>query len=179
MKKKILVIAAHPDDEVLGCGGTIAKHSLNKDFVEVMILGEGITSRSKIRNTNLDKKKLLKLKEITLKANKTLGVKKVIFGDLPDNRFDELNILDVIKIIEEVIFKFKPNIIYTHSGLDLNRDHKITNEAVLTACRPQQNYFFKNLFSLKFLRAQNGQVQKKNNFHQIIIITSLINLRKR
>ena len=92
MKKKILVIAAHPDDEVLGCGGTIAKHSLNKDFVEVMILGEGITSRSKIRNTNLDKKKLLKLKEITLKANKTLGVKKVIFGDLPDNRFDELNI---------------------------------------------------------------------------------------
>ena len=68
MKKKILVIAAHPDDEVLGCGGTIAKHSSNKDFVEVMILGEGITSRSKIRNTNIDKKKLLKLKEKTIKG---------------------------------------------------------------------------------------------------------------
>ena len=110
MKKKILVIAAHPDDEVLGCGGTIAKHSLNKDLVEVMILGEGITSRSKIRNTNLDKK-LLKLKEIIPKASRTLGVKKVIFGDLSDKRFDELNILNVIKRIEEVIFKFKTNII--------------------------------------------------------------------
>ena len=145
MKKKILVIAAHPDDEVLGCGGTIARHVSNKDIVEVMILGEGITSRSKQRNVVKNKKELNQLRNKTTKANKVLGVRKVHLHDLPDNRFDDVNILDITKKIEELIFKFKPNLIYTHSGLDLNRDHQIVNEAVITACRPQSNFFLKKI----------------------------------
>ncbi|NLT94823.1 MAG: PIG-L family deacetylase [Clostridia bacterium] len=134
--KSVLVIAAHPDDEVLGCGGTIAKHVKNGDQVNVVILAEGLTSRSFIGGKEEFAEDLQKLKETAKKANKLLGVSSVLFSDYPDNRMDSLDRLDIIKEIEGLITRFKPDVIYTHHSGDVNIDHKRTHEAVITACRP-------------------------------------------
>ena len=116
MKKNILVIAAHPDDEVLGCGATIYKHAKNGDNVFCLILGAGVESRyEENSNTKKIQKNKKNLYNETLKANKILKVKKVFFELVSDNRFDSIDLLDLIKIIEKYIKNLKPNIIYTHS----------------------------------------------------------------
>jgi LmbE family N-acetylglucosaminyl deacetylase len=139
MKKennKILVVAAHPDDEILGCGGTMALHSMKGDEVYVLILGEGITSRSETNDRIKSKKELNDLKKQMLKANKIIGVKKVFAFDFPDNRFDTVPLLDVIKYVERIKREINPNIVFTHHYGDLNIDHVITHRAVMTAFRP-------------------------------------------
>lgn len=161
---KILVIAAHPDDEILGCGGTIAKHIKNKDKVKTLILGEGITSRQPKRNLNLSKNKLEKLKKISIQANKKIGMKDLVHHDLPDNRFDSLEFLDIVKILEKEIFKFKPNIIYTHSSYDLNIDHKIISKATITASRPQNNKFLKKILLFEIPSSSEWQSSELENF---------------
>ena len=166
---KVLVIAAHPDDEILGCAGTISKHIKNRDKVRTVILGEGITSRDDKRNTKINKNKLNKLKNVSIKANKKIGMKDLIHHDLPDNRFDSVELLDIIKIVEKEISKFKPNIIYTHSAYDLNIDHKIVSKAVITATRPQDNKFLKKFFYLKFHQVVNGKAQNLISLNQIIL----------
>lgn len=134
--KKVLVIAAHPDDEVLGCGATMAKHVQNGDEVNVAILVEGITSRDTVRDRDKKHKQLLELQQSSKMANAILGVSTVIFGEFPDNRMDSLNLLDVVKVVEELIEKVNPDVVYTHYHGDLNIDHQIVNRAVITACRP-------------------------------------------
>lgn len=136
MSEKVLVIAAHPDDEVLGCGGTIAKHANNGDEVRVLILAEGITSRSQHRVAEEDKAELAELSKVAEKANKLLGVSKLYLESLPDNRMDSIDLLDIVKLVEKVINEYQPGIVYTHHVGDVNIDHRITHEAVITACRP-------------------------------------------
>ncbi|MEK5443660.1 PIG-L deacetylase family protein [Fredinandcohnia sp. FSL W7-1320] len=146
MNKKVLVIAAHPDDEVLGCGGTIARHVKEGDKVHTVILAEGITSRDKSRDRNAHKEELSELGSAAKRANEILGVHSLKLIDLPDNRLDSLNRLDLIKIVEELIDEIKPNIIYTHHIGDVNIDHRRIHEAVITACRPfPQNHFVEEL----------------------------------
>jgi LmbE family N-acetylglucosaminyl deacetylase len=128
-----LVIVAHPDDEVLGCGGTIAKFSQNSDTY-TLILGEGITSRDILEEQK--KEKVEQLRNDAERANEILGVKKVFFEIFPDNKFDTTSLLDIIKTIERYVQEIKPEVIYTHHRGDLNIDHRITFDAVLTACRP-------------------------------------------
>ncbi len=134
-KKNVLVVAAHPDDEVLGCGGTIAKHIEQGDQVEVVILAEGITSRETKQNQIGQSKEIFKLSEAAKKANHILGVKKLTLNNFPDNRIDSLDRIQVIKFIESVIKKCNPEIIYTHHAGDLNIDHRRTHESVVTASR--------------------------------------------
>lgn len=129
---KVLVVAAHPDDEVLGCGGTMAKHVDQGDQVKIIILGEGVTSRG----SKPDERALKDLRQCSVRANKHLGVTDITFGKLPDNRLDVMCLLDIVKYIETCALKFKPEIVYTHSAGDLNIDHKITSQAVSTAFRP-------------------------------------------
>lgn len=154
MKKKILVVGAHPDDEILGCGGTLINHIRNRDTVYSLILGEGITSRSTSRNLSKDKKKLSEIKLHAISANKLIGVKKLYFGNFPDNRFDSVNLLDLTKYIESIFTAIKPDIVYTHFYNDLNIDHRLTFQAVVTACRPYKNkceiYCFETLSSTDF-----------------------------
>jgi N-acetylglucosamine malate deacetylase 1 len=145
---KVLVIVAHPDDEVLGMGGTIAKYVANRDNVHVVYLTTGITSRrnsghlnktvydTNEKNSNLMKKEIEKLKIDALKSCKILGVKTSSFYDFPDNELDSIPKLKIIKTIENEIKKQKPDIIFTNHYGDLNIDHKIVFESCLTACRP-------------------------------------------
>ena len=128
---KILIIAAHPDDEILGVGGTILKHSINGDEVEAIILATGITSR-----IGESKDKIEKLRVDSKKVCKLLKMKKVTHHNFPDNKMDSVPLLDVVKVIEDKISKFKPEKIFTHHYNDLNIDHRITYQATLTACRP-------------------------------------------
>lgn len=138
--KKILVIVAHPDDELLGLGATM--HKLITDFgiqVHVIILGEGLTSRLDTRNTELWQNELKKHKENIKSAQEKIGYQTVSIYDFPDNRFDSVDLLDIIKVIEKEKQEFEPEVVFTHHGGDVNVDHQRTFEAVITACRPLQN----------------------------------------
>lgn len=148
MNKKILVVAAHPDDEILGIGATIAKHDISGDYCYALILGEGITSRYEKREL-ADTKKLESLHCDTYEAAKIIGYKDVFFENLPDNRFDSVALLDIVKIIEKYVDDIKPDIIYTHFRNDLNIDHRKTFEAVLTATRPIGSEYVKEIYSFE------------------------------
>jgi len=147
--KNILIIAAHPDDEILGCGGTVAR--LNKEGYEIttLILGEGISSRDDVRDVKKREKNILELKEEANRANAILGIKKVFFFDLPDNRFDAIPLLDVVKFIEKIKNQIKPEIIFTHYKNDLNIDHQITYKALITATRPLKEETVKEIYSFE------------------------------
>lgn len=135
--KKIMVVVAHPDDELLGCGATFNK--LISEYnctVRVVILGEGITSRSDKRNAAKWKEELISHKKNIKQAQKAIGYQELSVHDLPDNRFDSVDLLDIIKLIEKEKKEFNPSVIFTHHGGDLNIDHQRVFEAVITCCRP-------------------------------------------
>jgi len=131
----ILVIAAHPDDEVLGCGGTIAGYAAAGHEIHIVILGEGISARYG-RRDEAPAADVQRLQADARAAAAALGARSVAFGGLPDNRFDELPLLDIVKPVEQWIESCRPGAIYTHHPGDLNVDHGLTFRAVLTATRP-------------------------------------------
>lgn len=142
---KILVIAAHPDDEVLGCGGAMARHAAAGDEVHVVIMAEGLTSREPWRRAEANANELRELARTAQEANRLLGAKSVILHGLPDNRMDSLDLLEVIKLVEKEIARVQPELVYTHFSGDLNADHRIVNEGVLAACRPQPGHCVKRI----------------------------------
>lgn len=155
---KILVIAAHPDDEVLGCGGIILKHIKNKDDVVICILTDGSLNRY-----SQDKARVVK--EQALQCAKFLGLERVIFKDLPNQALDTIPILKVIQTIEEVIREVKPEIIYTHDKIDLNHDHRIVYEASLVATRPlPENRIRKMLTYFVPASSEHNNVDSESTF---------------
>jgi LmbE family N-acetylglucosaminyl deacetylase len=131
----VLVLAAHPDDEVLGCGGTIARWAAEGHRVTVAILGEGVASRH-LSGTPEAAAEIAELVQTSRAAGRILGTDDVRHCGLPDNRFDSLDLLDIVKTIEEIGRDVKPEVVYTQHGGDLNVDHAITFRAALTAFRP-------------------------------------------
>jgi LmbE family N-acetylglucosaminyl deacetylase len=150
---KILVIAAHPDDEVLGCGATIAKHIKNGDKAQVVFLADGFSSRDNDSSRDNSAEK----------ASKVLGCEDPVFLNLPDNQLDTVALLDIVKKIEKTIVEFQPSIVYTHHFGDLNIDHQITHKAVMTACRPQPDFFVKEIYSFETLSATHWQSSSMGN----------------
>lgn len=144
----VLVIAAHPDDEVLGCGGTIARLTQEGQNVYTAILGEGITSRYEKRE-KADRTQVEALHARCRKAAEILGAKDLFIYELPDNRFDTVPLLDVIKIVEKLIHRLQPQVIYTHHNGDLNIDHAVVHRAVLTATRPVQGSPVRELYAFE------------------------------
>lgn len=155
----ILVIAAHPDDEVLGVGGTIKKLAKMGNNVKIVIMATGIKARRSKNYSNSRKYKtddaisgeldsqIKKLRKEAIKSSKILGAKSIDFLDFPDNEMDTVSLLEVTKSIEAIISDFKPEIVYTHTNLDINIDHRICNQATLVATRPQTNNKVKQVIS--------------------------------
>lgn len=150
---RVLVVAAHPDDEVLGAGGAIAWHRRRGDHVAVLILGEGISSRAATRKEGLRtfEPSMVNLKREMRRAHRTLDVSASFHREFPDNRFDSIELLDLVKAVEAVVDRVKPQWVYTHHGGDLNIDHRLTCEAVLTACRPLPGSVVERVLSFEVL----------------------------
>jgi N-acetylglucosamine malate deacetylase 1 len=145
--QKILIVAAHPDDEVLGCGGTIARHIDEGSTVAVIFMSKGVSSRP-VANVHDESKRRHSAMNAAMKS---LGVEHITCCDFPDNQMDSVPLLEVTKAIENIINSFKPNTVYTHFSQDLNIDHRITHQAVMTACRPQKKSTVSKIFSFEIL----------------------------
>jgi len=152
-----LIIVAHPDDETLGCGGSMAKWTNEGHDVHVLIMAEGFTSRDRQRNRRSRTEELSSLAQSANHATKILGVKSINLLDYPDNRMDSVDFLDVVKSIEEVFEKLKPEVVVTNHIGDLNIDHRIVQQAVVTACRPQPGHTVKRILSCEVPSATEWQ----------------------
>lgn len=144
----VLVVAAHPDDELLGVGGTIRLLVNEGVSAHALILAEGLTSRKTCRDET-SKEELLQLQKNALAASKEVGYASVDFCGFPDNRMDEVDLLDIVKVISAYIEKYNPDTIFTHHHGDLNIDHQKTCEAVLIACRPVGEYSVKRIYAFE------------------------------
>ncbi len=177
MNKKILIVAAHPDDEVLGCFGTVAR--LIKEGCEAytLILGEGKTSRDEKRVVENQKDEIDLLNREILKANDVIGIKKVFVESFPDNRFDSVDLLDIVKVISKVKEEVKPDIIFTHFENDLNVDHQITYKAVITATRPMKDECVKEIYSFEILSSTEWNYPLSFSPNTFFDISETINLK--
>jgi LmbE family N-acetylglucosaminyl deacetylase len=137
MTQRILVVSAHIGDEILGCGGTLALHVARGDRVRVLVLGEGWTSRTASVEKGLEALDLEAFETQGRHALTELGIDSVRFDRLPDNRFDRVPLLDIVKAVEAEKPEFRPNRVYTNSPFDLGLDQRLTCRAVTTAFRPQ------------------------------------------
>jgi N-acetylglucosamine malate deacetylase 1 len=127
---RVLAVVAHPDDEVLGAGGTLARHSAGGDDVHIVCLTDGVGARGQ------DKTASDRRAAAARRAAEILGANPPRLHKFPDNGLDAVPLLDVTKAIEAVVAEFQPDIVYTHHAGDLNMDHVICHRAVLIACRP-------------------------------------------
>lgn len=133
--KKIFVIAAHPDDEMLGCGGTLTRLLEYGASVTILLLGEGPTARLDCGKEGQDEARH-SARHSAVKSAEVLGIGDVRFGQLPDNSFDTVPFLSIVQLIEKVADEIKPDLVFTHHAGDLNLDHQLTHKATLTVFRP-------------------------------------------
>ena len=145
-KKSVIVIAAHADDETLGCGGTIARHIAEGDLVHVVFMADGVGSRK--NNVSSD---LVMRNKARNKALSILGVTNFTALDFPDNQMDKLPLLEIVKAIEPIFEKVQPSTVYTHHYGDLNVDHRITHQAVMTVCRPEPRSTIREIYSFEIM----------------------------
>lgn len=159
MNKKILAVVAHPDDEILGLGGTLIRHAENGDEVYCLILGEGAMSRG-----GADKSALKKLRAQAKAAGAVIGFKEIFFADFPDNAFDTVSLLSIAKEVEKNLEKILPDIIYTHHGNDLNVDHRLVFQAVMTVSRPCNENCPAEVYTFETPSSTEWQVKNKEQF---------------
>lgn len=148
MSKIVLVVAAHTDDEALGCGGTIVKHVAKGDSVYAVFLADGVTSRP-----GASENEQAARDTAACRAQEILGIKKSFMLGFPDNRMDSVSLLDIVKKLEQVVDQVQPQVVYTHNYGDLNIDHRITHQATLTACRPVPGASVKEIYAFEVLSA--------------------------
>lgn len=159
---RVLVIAAHPDDEVLGCGATAARLVLEGHDVHFAILGEGMSSRHSDR-TDADSSQLAVLHRQAHAAAAKVGVKNLSLQKLPDNRLDTVPLLEVVKVIEDLVERTGPDVIYTHHGGDLNVDHGVIHRAVLTATRPIAGQNVRDIYAFEIPSSTEWAFQRVNS----------------
>ena len=173
MTNIVAVIAAHPDDEVLGCGGTIARMVKEGRSVHILILADGESSRDGIEDCKINSSRVASRNAAAENACKILGCTSVTLLCLPDNRLDHIDLLDVVKLVEDFILKYKPSTILTHHSGDVNIDHRVIHEAVVVASRPQPGFFVKELLffevpsSTEWRPLGSGEMFNPNWFYDI------------
>jgi LmbE family N-acetylglucosaminyl deacetylase len=143
MANRTLVIAAHPDDEVLGCGGAILNLTAAGTEVHLAFLTDGIGARhpdAAPRQAEREQRRAA-----AEAAARILGVASLSFDDLPDNRLDSVPLLVIAQKVEALIDQHRPTTLFTHHAGDLNIDHRRTHQAVITACRPQRGHSVRTL----------------------------------
>jgi LmbE family N-acetylglucosaminyl deacetylase len=148
MSKTVLVVAAHTDDEALGCGGTIARHVAEGDTVCAVFLADGVTSRPEASSTELKQRNAA-----ADQAHRILGITKTYMLGFSDNRMDSLPLLDIVQKLEVVLREIRPQVVYTHHYGDLNIDHRITHQATITACRPVPDSSVREIYTFEVLSA--------------------------
>lgn len=152
--EKILVVAAHPDDEVLGCGGALALAAEMGAEVHVAFLADGVSSRGQAGDHSAE---MTARREAALKATKIIGAKSTFFGNFPDNSMDRIPLLDITKSIEALIGEFRPQTIYTHHAGDVNIDHRCIHQAIIPACRPQRGMPVRTLLFFEVMSSTEWQ----------------------
>ena len=158
---KILIVAAHPDDEIIGCGGTIIKFK-EKTQINVLFMSDGVSSRS--NKKKITKKNINIRRRECLDLFKKLKLTKPVFLNFPDNQMDKIPLLKIVKKIEKYINKFKPNTIFTHFENCLNIDHRVTFNAVITACRPINNSSVKEILSFEIPSSTDWSLFNRKHF---------------
>tara|TARA_B100000795_G_C22705278_1_gene401307 strand:- start:178 stop:843 length:666 start_codon:yes stop_codon:yes gene_type:complete len=173
MNKTILVIAAHSDDEALGCSGVIARHVAEGDNVHLLFMTDGVASRSGSRDRD---NRLTSAHD----ASKILRVTSFTNLNFPDNQMDSIPLLGIVKEVENKISELQPEIIYTHHIGDLNVDHQITHKAVVTACRPQPSLCVEEIYAFEVLSSTEWSAPGVEPFspNVYIDITDYIDIKK-
>ena len=157
MNNRVLVVAAHPDDEVLGMGGTIAKLSDHGFETAILIVTDGSSSQYR-DDPNLVT--ILKQKEEeTRKCAEILGISKLFYGGLPDMRLDTVPHIEINRAIERVIEEYQPHCVYTHFSGDVNKDHRLVYESTLIACRPTETQCVKRLLAYSVPSSTEWSIQ--------------------
>lgn len=161
----VLCVAAHPDDEVLGVGGTLARHAADGDDVHVCVLGDGVASRFDAVDDEL-RRAIERRRDRAREACDRLGVSSTSFHDFPDNEFDSVSLLDLVRTVEEEIDHHDPTVVYTHHYGDLNVDHELTCRATTTAARPLPDSGVDELLAFETLSATEWSVASPDNVFQ-------------
>jgi LmbE family N-acetylglucosaminyl deacetylase len=171
--KNILIVAAHPDDEVIGAGGTMAAHAAGGDAVFIAILTEG----SSVQFPGDESKARLK-REQSLKVAELLGARDVFYGAFRDQHLDATPVLEVNRFVEEIARKVQPHVIYTHHFADLNADHRAAYEAAAVAARPFSLPSFERLLCYPVDTITHaGAVTPQLNVYRDISLTLELKLR--
>jgi len=161
----VLCVAAHPDDEVLGVGGTLARHADNGDDVHVCILADGVAARYE----NIDDKVQEQIQQRRNRAREAcdrLGVTTTSFHQFPDNEFDSVKLLDIVQTIEAEVDSQAPDIVYTHHYGDLNVDHELACRATVTATRPLKESEVERVLAFETLSATEWSMPAPDNAFQ-------------
>ncbi|MDW2402510.1 PIG-L deacetylase family protein [Vibrio sp. 1262-1] len=165
MTSRVLVVAAHADDETLGCGGTIAKHVANGDHVTIVFMTDGVSSRVASKGEESEERA-----SASQQAMDVLGVKDIRQLSFPDNKMDSVPLLEIVQAIEPVINDGQPDTVYTHFAHDLNVDHRVTHSAVMTACRPQSWSSVKKILSFEVLSSTEWNSPSQPSFQPQYIV---------
>ena len=157
--RNVVIVAAHSDDEALGCGGTIARHAMEGDTVHAVFMADGVSSRPGSTGEELRDRVAA-----ARRAHEILGIQRVEYLGLPDNRMDSEPLLDIVKNLERVLQSMDPEIIYTHHHGDLNVDHRITHQAVMTVCRPTPGASVRAIYGFEVLSSTEWATPQQDPF---------------
>jgi N-acetylglucosamine malate deacetylase 1 len=157
--KTILVVAAHADDEALGCGGTIARHVEEGDAVHLVLMADGVHSRRESSKADFARRI-----EASKRAQSILGISFTQSLDLPDNKMDSIPLLEIVQKLEPILEEIQPSVVYTHHHGDLNIDHRLTHAAVMTACRPVPGSSVREIYDFEVLSSTEWATQRSSLF---------------
>jgi len=177
--KKIMLIAAHPDDELLGSAGTLLYYKKKGYEIKIIFLSDGESSRGGVEKKKI-KNLILKRKIQAIKVSKLCKFKEPSFAEFPDNHLDSIPLINIVKFIEKEIKEYKPTIIITHNENDLNIDHQLVFKAVVTATRPSTKTFVDAIYCFETPSSTENNFSKlKASFNPNLFfdITKYINTK--